>query len=126
MVVRITTPERGLQLRKKANHEIIRQYRCTVLIYFDWVRGCDRKCVTHSLTHRLTDWVRNGSKYLRCFRNEKKRVKSVFLEKQFFFADHNIRGAEGEGKRGEGKAKIIYIVSTFSSTCWSNDLFDSQ
>ena len=50
--------------RIKANHEIIRQYRCTVLIYFDWLMelkltmhmiGCDwlmgwdTKCVTHSL-----------------------------------------------------------------------------
>ena len=49
----------------KANHEIIRQYRRTVLIYFDWLMelkptmhmigcdwlmGCDRKCVTHRLT----------------------------------------------------------------------------
>ena len=33
----VTRPERGLQLRKKANHEIIRQYRRTVLIYFDWL-----------------------------------------------------------------------------------------
>ena len=27
--------------RIKANHEIIRQYRCAVLIYFDWLIGCD-------------------------------------------------------------------------------------
>ena len=31
----------------KANHEIVRQYRCTVLIYFDWLIGSDRKCVTY-------------------------------------------------------------------------------
>ena len=60
-----TRPERGLQLRRKANHKIIRQYRCTVLIYFDWPMGCDRKCVTHS----LIDGVRRGSKCLSCFRN---------------------------------------------------------
>ena len=47
--------------RIKANHEIIRQYRCTVLLYFDWLMelnptmhmiGCDwlmgwdTQCVT--------------------------------------------------------------------------------
>ena len=42
-----TRPERGLQLRKKANYEIIRQFRCTVLIYFDWLMGWDTKCVTN-------------------------------------------------------------------------------
>ena len=56
--------------RIKANNEIIRQYRCTVLIYFDWLMelkptmhmigcdwlmGCDRKFVTHSLTDRQTE-----------------------------------------------------------------------
>ena len=49
----------------KANNEIIRQYRCTVLLYFDWLMeskptmhiigcnwliGCDTKCVTDRLT----------------------------------------------------------------------------
>ena len=51
--------------RIKANHELIRQYRCTVLLYIDWLMelkptmhmigcdwlmGCGTKCVTHRLT----------------------------------------------------------------------------
>ena len=51
--------------RIKANHEIIRQYRCTVLLYFDWrmelkttmhmigcdwLMGWDTKCVTDRQT----------------------------------------------------------------------------
>ena len=60
-----TRPEKGLQLRKKANHEIIRQYRCTVLIHFDWLIRWDIKCVTHSLTElemAINTWVAFATK----------------------------------------------------------------
>ena len=55
--------------RIEANHEIIRQYRCTVLLYFDWLMelkptmhmigcdwlmGCDTKCVTDLQTDSLS------------------------------------------------------------------------
>ena len=56
------------------------------MIGCDWLMGCDTKCVTDW----LTDWVRNGSKCLSCFRDQKLKPGRCWYQQQQPFNNDKI------------------------------------